>query len=153
MADERWISVLPQVFDLLLHKADRIVDDTSTEKLLACIADVCGTPDGLATFLKQETGALHFLTSEKLHDSSSFVGAAFALRLCGILWSKGYNFEDFSAVIDLFTRSRESEGLWNEAVVRNGYFTGLESLTLSNEGLQWLHTNQGEILIIIIILY
>ena len=144
MAAERWISILPQVFDLLLRGADRIVDDTSIERLLAWLKNVCSTSDGLKMLLQQETGVFTFLSSEKLSDKKPCcIGVSFALRLCGILWSKEYNVKDSASFIDLFVKSRENEGLWEEAIVRHGYFSGLQSLTISNEGQNWLQKNKG----------
>lgn len=148
MADEKWITILPQVFDLLLNDLDRIVDDTSIERILAWLDDVCSTSDGLETLLKQETGVLTFLSSEKLVDERPCcIGVSFALRLSGILWSKDYNVNDSSTIIDLFVKSRENETLWDEAIVRQGYLSGLQSLTSSNEGQKWLQTHKGKIII------
>ncbi|XP_031555900.1 uncharacterized protein LOC116292681 [Actinia tenebrosa] len=94
--------------------------------------------------LKQETGVLNFLSDEKLVDKRPCcVGVSFALRLCGILWSKDYNVNDTSTFFELFAKSRENENLWDEAIVRHGYLTGLQSLTSSNEGQKWLQAHTG----------
>ncbi|KAK3734706.1 hypothetical protein QZH41_011294 [Actinostola sp. cb2023] len=139
--DDRWILVLPQVFDLLLSKPDKIIDDTSIEKLLAWMSDVHSSASSRLETLLQLV--IDFLSNENL-ILQSCTTVSFALRLCGILWSKDMSiFKQNSMWIDLFSKSRNSEMLWREAVVRDAYFSGLSSLTELHTGLQWLQENKG----------
>lgn len=135
--DESWVVILPEVFNLLLTKPDKVVDDTSIEKLLAWISDVCGTSSGREKIL---THVLSFLSSAEIFHSCTTL--SFALRVCGIIWCKDSgSFKENPSWIELFAKARDV--LWQEAVVRDAYFTGLTSLAMFDEGLQWMQENRG----------
>ncbi|EDO33477.1 predicted protein [Nematostella vectensis] len=130
---DRSFSLLPSVFELLLHNADNIIDDTSIEKLLTWLGEVSSQRNSLEALLSGETGAREFLHSDKLFESSTSL--AFALRLCGLLWRHEECFEDLESMLGLFKKSTlDSNGLWGEAVVRHAWFSGLQSLCTHRAG-------------------
>ncbi|EDO28066.1 predicted protein [Nematostella vectensis] len=110
---DRSFSLLPSVFELLLHNADNIIDDTSIEKLLTWLGEVSSQRNSLEALLSGETGAREFLHSDKLFESSTSL--AFALRLCGLLWRHEECFEDLESMLGLFKKSTlDSNGRMSE---------------------------------------
>lgn len=142
MADEistSWESLLPDVFNLLLHKPEKIVDDTSIEKLIAWVSDVCISISSRSKFIQYFST---FLSNVKLLDSSTT--ASFALRVCAVLWRLDNSIsKDYPTWIDIFVEVKASQMLWAEAVVRHAYFTGLTSAVTFDTGIEWIHDNKG----------
>ena len=137
--DEKWLDIFPNVLDLLLKEPDKIIDDTSIEKLLAWISEVCSTSSGREKILHHLSS---FLSNEDV--SNSCTTASFALRICGTIWSNDAAiFKEQPRLIELFAKAKRNFVFWEEAVVRDAYFSGLTCLTVFVDGLQWLQDNKG----------
>ena len=132
--------VLPLLFNLLVENADRIVDDTSLERILEWLKNVCETDRELQKLL--QCGTVEFISREQVFSNPESSG--FFLRLFGFLVAKAELFRSFSCARDgdflsrFLDKPKSEPGLWNEGIVRHGYFQALISLTEHEDGVAWL---------------
>ena len=135
-----WSEVLPLLFNLLVENADRIVDDTSLERILEWLKNVCETDRELQKLL--QCGTVEFISREQVFSNPESSG--FFLRLFGFLVAKAALFRSFSCAQDgdflsrFLDKPKSEPGLWNEGIVRHGYFQALISLTEHEDGVAWL---------------
>lgn len=135
-----WSEVLPLLFNLLVENADRIVDDTSLERILEWLKNVCETDRELQKLL--QCGTVEFISREQVFSNPESSG--FFLRLFGFLVAKAELFRSFSCAQDgdfisrFLDKPKSEPGLWNEGIVRHGYFQALISLTEHEDGVAWL---------------
>ena len=135
-----WSEVLPLLFNLLMENADRIVDDTSLERILKWLKNVCETDRELQKLL--QCGTVEFISTEQVFSNPESSG--FFLRLFGFLVAKAELFRSFSCAQDgdflsrFLDKPKSEPGLWNEGIVRHGYFQALISLTEHEDGVAWL---------------
>ena len=144
-----WCQLLPTVYDLLLENAGGVVDDTSLEKLLGWLEEVCQDEFEIQKLLAADTGTLNFLRHEQVFGCTKAL--AVALRLCGILSSKSDIFcfllgnEKGSIVEDLFSKPRREPVVWSDGGVRDAYFTALQRFLGHEEGFSWLRNSGIEL--------
>lgn len=136
-----WEEVLPFLFNLLVENSDRIIDDTSLERILEWLKYVCKTKQQLQKLF--QCGTVEFMTTEEVFSNPE--SSAFFLRLFGLLASEEQVFNIFLSVKDgefltgFLDKPKNVENLWVEGIVRNGYFQALISLTEHKGGMQWLN--------------
>lgn len=136
-----WEEVLPFLFNLLVENSDRIIDDTSLERILEWLKYVCKTKQQLQKLF--QCGTVEFMTTEDVFSNPE--SSAFFLRLFGLLASEEKVFNIFLSVKDgefltgFLDKPKNVENLWVEGIVRNGYFQALISLTEHKGGMQWLN--------------
>ena len=135
-----WSEVLPLLFNLLVENADRIVDDTSLERILEWLKNVCETDRELQKLL--QCGTVEFISREQVFSNPESSG--FFLRLFGFLVAKVELFRSFSCAQDgeflsrFLDKPKSEPALWDEGIVRHGYFQALISLTEHEDGVAWL---------------
>ena len=140
-----WFTVLPNVYELLLHNPEAIVDDTSMEKVLVWLQEIFHNKQELDKLLSANTGTFQFLHNERIFSNS--VSLAFALRLLGILCAN----QDIYLVLDSskaggFVRrflqktiSKDSAA-WHEAAVRNAWIKCWSSVLDNDNGVGLMKT-------------
>ena len=79
-----WTEVLPLLFNLLVENADRVIDDTSLERILEWLKSVCKNEQELQKLL--QCGTIEFLAKEQVFANPE--SSACFLRLFGFLASK-----------------------------------------------------------------
>ena len=135
-----WTEILPVLFSLLVENADGIIDDTSLERILEWLKNVCKDQQQLQKLL--QCGTVEFLGSEQVFSNAE--SCAFFLRLFGFLASRDEVFNSLLCISDrdflarFLGKPRNEPKLWNEGIVRNGYFQALISLTKHKDGMLWL---------------
>ncbi|XP_068672973.1 BRCA1-associated ATM activator 1-like isoform X3 [Montipora foliosa] len=139
-----WEEVLPFLFNLLVENSERIIDDTSVERILEWLKYVCKSKQQLQKLF--QCGTVEFMTTEEVFSNPE--SSAFFLRLFGLLASEEKVFNIFLSVkggeflTGFLDKPKNVENLWVEGNVRNGYFQALISLTEHEGGMQWLN-NRG----------
>ena len=136
-----WTEVLPFLFNLLVENADGIIDDTSLERILEWLKNVCKNEQQLQKLL--QCGTVDFLANEKVFANPE--SSAFFLRLFGFLASRTEVFNslcvrDRDFLPKFLDKPRNEPNLWNEGIVRNGYFQALISLTEHRDGMLWMES-------------
>ena len=145
-----WTELLLSLFNLLVDNADGVIDDTSLERILEWLKRVCQNEHQLQNLM--QCGTVEFMSKD--HVFTNPESTAFFLRLLGFLVSRTEIFhslkcsKDGDIVSRLLMRPRDEPHLWNEGIVRNGYFQALISLTEHTDGMFWLK-DSGENMIII----
>ena len=145
-----WTELLLSLFNLLVDNADGVIDDTSLERILEWLKCVCQNEHQLQNLM--QCGTVEFMSKD--HVFTNPESTAFFLRLLGFLVSRTEIFhslkcsKDGDIVSRLLMRPRDEPHLWNEGIVRNGYFQALISLTEHTDGMFWLK-DSGENMIII----
>ena len=134
-----WTEVLPLLFNLLVENADRVIDDTSLERILEWLKSVCKNEQELQKLL--QCGTIEFLAKEQVFANPE--SSACFLRLFGFLASKVEVFNslcvrDGGFLAKFLDKPKNEPNLWDEGVVRNGYFQALVSLTEHKDGMLWL---------------
>ena len=135
-----WSEVLPFLFKLLVENADGIIDDTSLERILEWLKSVCKNEQELQKLL--QCGTVEFMASEQVFSNPE--STSFFLRLFGFLVSKFEVFnslkcgQDGDFLSKFLERPKREPNLWNEGIVRNGYFQALICLTEHKDGMLWL---------------
>ena len=135
-----WCELLPPLYNLLVENADGIIDDTSLQRLLEWLKNVCRNDQQVQKLL--ECGTVEFMSKE--HVFSNPESSAFFLSLFGFLVAKEEMFHSFKCGEDgdfaaqFLDKPRTDSNLWNEGIVRNGYFQALSSLTEHKDGILWL---------------
>ena len=138
-----WQSVLPSIYKLILRNTDKIVDDTSLEKLLDLMEHMNEDTERRKMLLNKTT--LTFLND--IQHSRNSVTVGFGLRLSAIISNAPEGFNALSDPDgDCFVLSsnnlfcevlQEENGLWFDAVVRDSYFIGAIGILGVSEGLLW----------------
>lgn len=145
---ESWPEVLPSLFNLLSENADGIIDDTSLERVLEWLKNVCKNEQELQKLLR--CGTVDFMSKD--HVFSNPESSAFFLRLFGFLAARAEIFDSFKCdgegdfVARFLDKPRKDPNLWNEGIVRNGYFQALLSLTEHKNGMLWLRSTGENLL-------
>ena len=143
-----WSEVLASVYDLLLENVDDVVDDTSLQKLLGWLEEICKDDESLQTLLAVKTGTLRFLQHERAFRCSKTLSVA--LRLCGLLCRKKEGFillsanQNESTVEKLFGKVAADVAVWSDGDVRDAYFTAMMEFMAHEEGFCWLQHSGGQ---------
>lgn len=145
-----WFEVLPSLYNLLVENADGIIDDTSLQRILEWLKNVCKNDQQLQELL--QCGTVEFMSKD--HVFSNPESAAFFLTLFGFLAARAEIFHSFKSdgasdfVAQFLDKPRTDSNLWNEGIVRNGYFQALSSLTEHKDGILWLRNTGRHLLIL-----
>lgn len=145
-----WFEVLPSLYNLLVENADGIIDDTSLQRILEWLKNVCKNDQQLQELL--QCGTVEFMSKD--HVFSNPESAAFFLTLFGFLAARAEIFHSFKSdgagdfVAQFLDKPRADSNLWNEGIVRNGYFQALSSLTEHKDGILWLRNTGRHLLIL-----
>ncbi|XP_078347834.1 integrator complex assembly factor BRAT1-like [Oculina patagonica] len=137
-----WTEILPSLFNLLVENADGIIDDTSLQRILEWLKNVCKNEQELQKLL--QCGTVEFMSKD--HVFSNPESSTFFLRLFGCLVARAEIFNSFKSdgdgdfVARFLDKPRNNPILWNEGIVRNGYFQALISLTEHKDGVLWLRS-------------
>lgn len=137
-----WTEVLPSLFELLVKNADGIIDDTSLQRTLEWLKDVCKNEQELQKLLR--CGTLEFMSKNQVFSNPE--SSAFFLRLFGFLAARAEVFHSFKCygkgdfVVWFLDKPRNDPNLWSEGIVRDGYFQALISLTEHKDGILWLRS-------------
>ena len=139
-----WTELLPSLFDLLVENADGVIDDTSLERILEWLKNVCKNEQQLQKLL--QCGTIEFMSKDQVFSNPE--STAFFLRLLGFLASREEVFRSLNGdfIARFLEKPRNEPDLWNEGIVRNGYFQALISLTEHRDGMLWFR-NTGKILL------
>lgn len=143
-----WWKVLPSLFNLLVENADGIIDDTSLQKVLEWLKNVCKNDQQLQKLL--QCGTVEVMSKD--HVFSNPESSAFFLTLFGFLAARVEIFHSFKCggdgdfVSQFLDKPRNEPNLWNEGIVRNGYFQALISLTEHKDGILWLRNTGRNLL-------
>ena len=131
--------LLAGVLDLILSNIDKIVDDTSLEKLLDVL-------ESNYKNVKQDGGMcvnpmiLEFFSRVK-HVQCRAATISFALRLCGIVSKCSEGFHVMSGLDNvlqyLFDEILEKPELWEAPAVRDSYFKAAFAILNSKDGFLW----------------
>ena len=144
-----WQDVLPAVYELILSNTDKIVDDTSLEKLLGLLQHMSKDSEQRPFLTNRAT--LKFLTDIQQSRNGAAVG--FGLRLAGVVGSFAEGFSllanpesscSFLSSDNLFCKVLKEGELWFDPVVRDGYFKGAMEILNVIEGILWIQ-NSGEV--------
>lgn len=139
---QTWAEVLPSLFNLLVENADGIIDDTSLQRIIEWLKHVCKNEQEIQKLL--QCGTVEFMSRD--HVFSNPESSAFFLRLFGFLAARKEIFHSFKCggngdfVAQFLDKPRNDPNLWNEGIVRNGYFQALMSLTEHKDGVLWLRS-------------
>ena len=134
--------VLPEVFDLILFSVDKIVDDTSLEKLLEILDFLYNNPKENRNVAKPTI--LDFFS--RLHSqhvqTCSAATVSFALRLAGIVCHSSEGFRMLCSVENilqyLFHEIVQKLEVWTDPGVRDSYFKAALWILRSNDGFLWI---------------
>ena len=143
-----WFEVLPSLYNLLVENADGIIDDTSLQRILEWLKNVCKDDRQLQKLL--ECGTVEFMSKD--HVFSNPASAAFFLALFGFLVARVEIFHSFKSggdghfVAQFLDKPRTDSNLWKEGIVRNGYFQALSSFTEHKDGILWLRNTGRNLL-------
>ena len=135
-----WYEVLPSLFNLLVENADGIIDDTSVQRILEWLKNVCKNDQQVQKLL--QCGTVEFMSKD--HVFSNPESSSFFLTLFGFLAARVEIFDSFKCgrngdfVAQFLDKPRTESNLWKEGIVRNGYFQALRSLTEHKDGILWL---------------
>lgn len=144
-----WCELLVSVYDLLLEKADDVVDDTSLEKMLSWLEEVCKDDLAVQKLLAVDTGTVNFLRNERVFGCTKAL--AVALRLCGLLCSRKEilsvlsTHQEGSILEKLFGKSVDDPVVWSDGGVRDAYFIALQQFMGHEEGFKWLKQSGVEL--------
>ena len=134
-----WQEPLAQVFDLILFNIDRIVDDTTLEKLLEILQFIYNTQEG--TLVITNCASLSFFLRLPDVQVCSSNTISFALRLSGVICSGCEGFRvlsDGNSLDYLFQEVLQKDGLWADASVRNSYFNAVIAMLKNIDGFLWI---------------
>ena len=147
-AKKTWFEVLPSLFNLLVENADGIIDDTSLQRILEWLKNVCKNDQQVHKLL--QCGTVEFMSKDPVFSNPE--SAAFFLTLFGFLAARAEIFHSFKSggdgdfVAQFLDKPRTDSNLWNEGIVRNGYFQALSSLTEHKNGILWLRNTGRNLL-------
>ena len=141
-----WFSVLPKVYELMIDNPDAIVDDTSIEKMILWLQEICHDKNEVEKLVDANTRTFEFLQNENVFSNSTSL--AFALRLLGILCSSQdvyltRNSEKGKTFVERMlqkTISKEYCMVWREAMVRDAWLKCWSSLLDCEYGLNLMKT-------------
>ncbi len=140
-----WQSNLSSVLDLITTRSNKIVDDTSLEKLLTWISSIANDEEQRKYLLEPDSGVIKFLSPPFQTIFACPVSANFAIRLAGILAGCCSDLCDVlekRGTLDfMFYDGLQSSALCavlKVAVVRNAIFEGLSSMLSSESGCHWI---------------
>ena len=135
-------NVFAEVFDLILFNVNKIVDDTSLDKLLKMLEHFYS--DGNESFVVEMI--LKFLCRVK-HVECCAATVSFALRLCAIISNSSEGFNVVRGVDNvlefLFREILKKDDLWSDPGVRDSYFKAAFGILKSPDGFFWVQ-NSGE---------
>ena len=143
-----WTKVLPSLFNLLVENADGIIDDTSLQRILEWLKNVCENDQQVQELL--QCGTVEFMSKDQVFSNPE--SSAFFLRLFGFLASRAEIFHSLKYdkegdfVARFLDKARNESNLWNEGIVRNGYFQAQISLTEHRNGILWLRSTGRNVL-------
>ncbi len=138
---ESFQELLSKVFDLILFNVDKIVDDTSLEKLLEILEFAYNNPEENESVIKP--AILEFLSrAQHVVQTCSAATMSFALRLSGIVCNSCEGFHvlcDVDNVLEyLFHETLEKDEFWTDPGVRDSYFKAAFGILRSSDGFVWM---------------
>ena len=135
--------LLADVFDLILFNVDKIVDDTSLEKLLDVVEFNCNNVKENGRIRVNPT-ILKFFSRVK-HVECCAATISFTLRLCGIICNCSEGFQVMCGLDNvlqyIFHEILKKPELWNDAAVRDSYFKAAFAIVNSNDGFVWVQNS------------
>lgn len=139
---------LVDVFDLILFNVDKIVDDTSLEKLLEILEFIYNDPKENESVL--EATILRFFSRvENVEVECGEATVSFALRLSGIMCDSSEGFHVICSVNNileyLFHQILTKEKIWADPGVRDSYFKAALGILRSNDGFLWIQNSGRQI--------
>ena len=144
---ESFQELLSKVFDLILFNVDKIVDDTSLEKLLEILEFAYNNPEENESVRKHAN--LEFLNRARHVQTCSAATMNFALRLSGIVCNSCEGFHvlrDVDNVLEyLFHEILEKDEFWTDPGVRDSYFKAAFGILRSSDGFLWIQKSGRQI--------
>ena len=144
---ESFQELLSKVFDLILFKIDKIVDDRSLEKLLEILEFAYNNPEENESVIKP--AILEFLSRAQHVQTCSAATMSFALRLSGIVCNSCEGFHvlrDVENVLEyLFHEILEKDEFWTDPGVRDSYFKAAFGILRSSDGFLWIQKSGRQI--------
>lgn len=140
-----WFTILPKVYELLIHNPEAIVDDTSMEKVLLWLQESYHNEKEMEYLLDANTGTFEFLHNERVFSNSTSL--SFALRLLGILCARQNIYllldcDKGGGFVGRFLQKAFSKDCtaWHEAAVRDAWIKCWSSLLDIDCGLELMKT-------------